>query len=69
MIDPNARVSIVVLMEDDLLHTADHPFCDDRSCPCHSIDNFEAIWSLKTQLAQGLLTNDEHIRIWRGENV
>jgi hypothetical protein len=22
-------------MEDEIIHTADHPFCDDLSCPCH----------------------------------
>jgi hypothetical protein len=27
---------IVIPMEDDLIHTADHPFCSiDPTCPCH----------------------------------
>lgn len=25
----------VVLMEDPIIHTDEHPYCDDRLCPCH----------------------------------
>src|SRR5258708_38003648 len=27
---------IVIPMEDDLLHTQKHPYCDDPACPCHT---------------------------------
>lgn len=26
---------IAIPMEDALLHTREHPYCDDRTCPCH----------------------------------
>jgi len=29
------HIAIVIPMEDPLLHTDDHPYCDDLSCPCH----------------------------------
>ena len=27
---------IVIPMEDDLVHTPEHPYCDDPLCPCHA---------------------------------
>lgn len=27
---------IVIPMEDDLVHTAEHPYCDDETCPCQA---------------------------------
>ena len=38
MLDDSTDTSqdpIVVLMEDALVHTAENPFCDDPTCPCH----------------------------------
>jgi hypothetical protein len=26
---------IIIPMEDDLIHTNEHPICDDPTCPCH----------------------------------
>jgi hypothetical protein len=26
---------IVIPMEDEIIHTAIHPYCDDETCPCH----------------------------------
>ena len=28
---------IVIPMEDEIIHTALHPSCDDETCPCHRI--------------------------------
>ena len=27
---------IDIPMEDELVHTQEHPFCDDPACPCHT---------------------------------
>jgi len=27
---------IIIPMEDELVHTEEHPFCDDPACPCHT---------------------------------
>jgi len=27
--------AIIIPMEDELIHTDEHPFCDDAYCPCH----------------------------------
>jgi hypothetical protein len=27
---------ITIPMEDELVHTQEHPFCDDLTCPCHT---------------------------------
>jgi hypothetical protein len=29
------HTAIVIPMEDPLIHTDDHPYCDNLSCPCH----------------------------------
>lgn len=57
----------IIPMEDELVHTDDHPFCDDKMCFCHS--DFEAVWLLTTQHSTGLMTKDETLRLYRGENV
>lgn len=31
----NSNVVLVVLMEDEKLHTDEHPTCSDPTCPCH----------------------------------
>ncbi len=33
-LDPT-HLPIVVPMEDDLVHDAEHPLCDDLGCVCH----------------------------------
>ena len=36
-IHPGLAIAIV-LMEGDLVHTDEHPYCDDLSCPCHDVE-------------------------------
>ena len=31
----NLRHPIIIPMEDEIIHTAHHPVCDDATCPCH----------------------------------
>ncbi len=53
---------------DDLLHTDDHPFCDDLDCPCHGDAAL-----IREYLAQpwraGLLTIAEAARTLYGLQV
>jgi hypothetical protein len=32
---------ITIPMEDELVHTQEHPFCDDPTCPCHTQEEEE----------------------------
>lgn len=32
-----------VLMEDEPLHTDEHPFCDDPTCPCHDEEDYQEV--------------------------
>ena len=57
----------IVLMEDPLLHTADHPFCSDLSCPCHR--DHLLIAEVHQKVAQGLLTAGEATRVVMGLQV
>ena len=48
----------VVQMEDDLLHTAEHPFCFiGDQCPCH--EDPLLISEVTQAVTDGLLTPDE----------
>jgi hypothetical protein len=47
----------VIPMEDSLVHTATHPFCDDPRCPCH--DDQGSISTVHEQVQQGLFTPQE----------
>lgn len=56
-------------IESDMIHTADHPFCDDMSCDCHSDDNQEAIDELGQQYQDGLVSTGDADRIFRGRTL
>jgi hypothetical protein len=45
---------IAIPMEDDLLHTSDHPFCADSSCGCHEDETL--IQEVAAQVEGGALT-------------
>lgn len=62
-----AVIAIQYHEDDIILHTDALPFCGDEMCPCHA--DFEAIWCLKTQRLEGLLTADETTRLWQGRQV
>ncbi|HEY6411335.1 MAG TPA: hypothetical protein VIY29_28070 [Ktedonobacteraceae bacterium] len=48
----------VVQMEDDLLHTVEHPFCFlDEQCPCH--EDHVLIGEVTQAVTDGLLTPGE----------
>lgn len=35
---PGLAMGLIVLMEDPIIHTNEHPICDDPTCPCHEQD-------------------------------
>ena len=48
---------IIIPMEDDLVHTDDHPFCYDPTCGCH--ESPELLAEVAQAVADGLLTPHE----------
>jgi hypothetical protein len=54
-------------LEDDPLHTQDHPFCYDGACGCH--EDPDLIWEINTAYQDGLLTSKEATDVTRGRTV
>src|SRR5438105_2764194 len=55
---------IVILMEDDPIHTDEYPFCStDPDCPCH--EDQERIATVADAVLRGELTPHEAKRDWR----
>jgi hypothetical protein len=58
MHDPTPNPLPVVLMEDDLIHTSERPFCFiDGLCPCH--EDPLLIAEVAQAVTDGLLTPEE----------
>ena len=58
MHDPTPNQILVVLMEDDLLHTSERPFCFiDDACPCHRDQLL--ICEVEQAVFDGLMTPEE----------
>ena len=49
----------------DFIHSADYPFCDDPSCPCH--DDAELQAELGEALLEGRVKDGDAGRVWAGE--
>jgi hypothetical protein len=50
--------TLVIPLEDDPLHTGEHPFCfADPACPCH--EDQEAIATVNQAVQDGLMTPEE----------
>ena len=60
---------IDIPMEDEPLHTVDHPFCDDPECECHDEYGPAAMESLHIPFDEGLLTEDEAIALYENRNI
>ncbi len=54
-------------VEDLPVHTPDHPFCDDLTCPCH--EDQDAIAELNSFYQDGLVSRDDAERIYRGQTL
>ena len=69
-------IALVVEMEDEQLHTDEHPFCDDILCPCHmTIDPDTGnttdyyLEHIRIPYQAGLLSRDEKERIYNGWHI
>jgi hypothetical protein len=51
----------------ELLHSREHPFCDDLRCPCH--EDRESIEQMQAWLTEGLLSVEDADRIYRGQTL
>lgn len=57
----------VIPVEDEILHTPEHPYCWDSACPCKA--DTEAYTQVKQFVADGLLTPDEAVLFIAGKTV
>lgn len=72
ILPPRPVRPIIVPVEDPIIHTDEHPWCSDPTCPCHNVvgpnSNEEAyLQHIAYPLRDGLLTADEANRIYFGE--
>lgn len=66
--DIRTRDIPLVPMEDRLIHSDEHPFCDDATCPCRNdIELFNDF--INEPVLNGLLTTEEALRILWNEQV
>ena len=60
--------SLIVLMEDEIIHTDAHPFCGtDPTCPCHR--DPELLAAVNEAVEQGLITQEEATLIIQGKTL
>ncbi len=58
----------LVLMEDEMIHTDDHPFCSiDPTCPCH--EDPALISEVHAAVEQGLITPEEATLLIQGKTL
>lgn len=58
----------IVRMEDELIHTDEHPFCSDDPCPCH--DDADLVREYITQpLDNSTMTNTEAFRLYWNQTL
>lgn len=58
----------VVWMEDELVHTDEHPFCNDVTCGCHSDAQLNQEFFMGPYM-DGLLSKGEAERIWYAAHI
>ena len=58
---------IIILLEDPIIHTDDHPFCGDPTCPC--TEDPALLAELAHQVEDGLLTPAEATNIVKGKTL
>ena len=59
---------LLVLMEDPIIHTDDHPFCGtDPTCPCHRDPALLA--AVDEAVEQGLITQEEATLMIEGKTL
>jgi len=58
---------VFVVPADNPLHTAEHPFCGDPTCPCS--DDTDTLTELDQAIREGLITPDDATSIIAGKTV
>ncbi len=58
---------LVIPSEDDVLHTQEHPFCSNDTCPCR--EDQDALSAVNAAVMNGLLTLDEATAFIQGRTV
>jgi len=58
---------VLVVPDAQPLHTEEHPFCGDPTCPCS--EDKEALTELDQAIREGLITLDDATRIIKGKTV
>ncbi len=58
---------IPVIPDPQPLHTPEHPFCGDPTCPCYG-DN-DNIAAINDAINDGIITADDATRIIKGKTV
>ena len=58
---------VLVVPEDHLLHTPEHPFCGDPTCPCS--EDTDTLTKLDQAIRDGLITPDEATAFIQGRTV
>lgn len=62
-------IAIVILCEDDLLHSLpDRPFCSQEDCPCHQDEELFQEY-IKGPMVAGELTGNEGLRLFQGKQL
>lgn len=62
------NTTLIVLMEDENVHSDERPFCDDPICPCK--DDLEMFYEfIAGPLRDGLLTSAEAKRFFGGQQL
>lgn len=63
----NTNPPVISYEEDDaLVHTPDHPFCNDLTCPCHT-DQELIDEHMAAPFVAGALTLGDCAQVWRGQ--
>ena len=58
---------VLVVPDTQPLHTEEHPFCGDPTCPCS--EDKEALTELDQAIREGLITPDDATSIIAGKTV
>jgi len=58
---------VLVVPDAQPLHTEEHPFCGDPTCPCS--EDKETLTELDQAVRDGLITLDDATRIIKGKTV
>ncbi len=58
---------LVIPIEGDKLHTKEHPFCSNDTCPCR--EDQELLTTVSTAVTDGLFTSDEATAFIQGRTI